>query len=546
MLAISDIKVSIENKNIFVKDEFIRQGDFVRTSTGGLLMYVGGFTAVFPVVVGNEKWAFRCWHANMKDMQHRCEVISKVIQDSGADYLCESSYTNEGIIVDGMIYPTTRMRWVEGVTIKDYICQNKTDKNRLLELAKKFLLLCKDMHQRSFAHGDLQHGNIIVDAYGNLHLVDYDSFFSPELSGTADIITGLIDYQHPKRQSNTIMTEKVDYFSELVIYLSILGIAERPELCELYQVADSERMLFCAEDFKDFQSSRIYSDLYVLGGDISILCIVLSEYLKCTNLSDLIPFYEKMEQISQDIDKCGKIIIKDCTKNLQLISGTTGSISWKTENVDYVEIEGCQYDANASYIYYACQASVPVTRIVNIQFFNKYQRVSHDVVIQILPPPPQPMWKQYIVQICAAIIAVIVLVVLAIYLIKMPPSIASPSPAPTPQPPITNTTEKPKQNVTSTPVSPPVVKKNTQTPTKPKSVTLDYGVWESKNGKSPNSINGQGKLVYTKSVSILGWPGKTAEVGDYIEGRFTNGKPENAWWYSKGGKKKEFLHGSSE
>ncbi|MBQ7530272.1 MAG: hypothetical protein IJT12_01020 [Paludibacteraceae bacterium] len=132
--------------------------------------------------------------------------------------------------------------------------------------------------------------------------------------------------------------------------------------------------------------------------------------------------------------------------------------------------------------------------------------------------------------------------ILVVFLIQRQPQ----NTAPNPQPTITTTTEKPKQDRTSTPVTPPIVKDKPKTKTNPKQLKLSYGTWESKNGMSPNSINGEGILTYNKSVEITGWPGKITEKGDYIKGRFVNGKPENAYWFSKDVKLKEFLHGSSE
>ncbi len=90
------------------------------------------------VIVNKEKWAFRCWHAELGNVRKRFDVISKAIQRAKSPYLCDFVYTDEGIVVDGKIYPTTRMRWVEGVTIKDYICKHKNSKSKLLALADNF------------------------------------------------------------------------------------------------------------------------------------------------------------------------------------------------------------------------------------------------------------------------------------------------------------------------------------------------------------------------------------------------------------------------
>ena len=114
--------------------------------------------------------------------------------------------------------------------------------------------------------------------------------------------------------------------------------------------------------------------------------------------------------------------------------------------------------------------------------------------------------------------------------------------SPTPNPKVKEkTVEVPVEKV----VEKPKVERKTQAPKALNNdIKLDYGVWES--SKSPNKINGRGKLTYTKSAPIKGWQGKVAQPGDYIEGRFENGKPVNANWYDKNGNKKDYLGGSSE
>lgn len=291
MPTIPEIKISIENKDLFVKDEFVRKGNFQRNSNGNLIMFTGGFTAVFPVVVQNEKWAFRCWHANMGNTAQRFKEIAQCVKSSQAKYLCDFAYVDKGILVEGKLYPTTRMRWVEGQTIKDYICNNIYNKSVLLKLADDFLLLINDMHNRGFAHGDLQHGNIMVDKNGLLFLVDYDSFYCPTLKGEKDIIKGLPDYQHPARNKNLFANEKLDYFSEIVIYTSIIAIAENPNLAVKYQVANSEKMLFSKNDFKDIKSSMIFNDLKSLNNKkVLALLEILINYLTKTDINELMPF----------------------------------------------------------------------------------------------------------------------------------------------------------------------------------------------------------------------------------------------------------------
>ena len=291
MPTIPSIRTSVENKEVLVLDEHAKKGTFRRDARGRLIAYAGGFSVVFPYdLPDGTKWAFRCWHSDISNTQKRYETISEAIQKAHLAFLCDFDYIEKGINVEGIIYPTTRMRWIEGITIKEYICKYRQSKDKLIALAENFLAMTRSLHEQSLAHGDLQHGNILVTNDHQLYLVDYDSFYCPKLKGEEDTVTGLPDYQHPARKSNKSISEKLDYFSELIIYLSILSIAEAPSLVEKYKVEDADRLLFAKEDFDDITKSQIYKDIQSLGKQFQELLDVLEEYLKCNSIDELLPF----------------------------------------------------------------------------------------------------------------------------------------------------------------------------------------------------------------------------------------------------------------
>ena len=336
MLTIPNIRTSVENQHSLILDPHAKNGTFLRDARGRLVSYSGGFSVVYPYTIKDEKWVFRCWHSNLGNVRRRFNAISESIRKSKAKYLCNFEYVDEGIVVEGKIYPTTRMRWVEGMNLKNYICKYRSDKNRLLQLAENFLQMVKEMHCNNFAHGDLQHGNIIVNESGEIFLVDYDSFYCPSLKGEPEIVTGLKDYQHPLRSSNLTVSEKIDYFSELIIYLSILSIAYNPSLVDKYNVELADRLLFEASDFEDIQHSRVYSDIYDLGGEFVILLQILEIYLSKKDLSDLLPFDILIDQLTKDPvinsfkTSCGTKILK----------GKRLTFLWEVENYDRILLDG--------------------------------------------------------------------------------------------------------------------------------------------------------------------------------------------------------------
>lgn len=334
MPSISDIKISIRVPSC-IKDTFIREGKFDTLPNGELVMYSGGFTSVFPVTVGSGKWAFRCWHTDLGNMRNRMEQVSSQLTKLSLPYFCEFSYLDEGIVVNGKIYPTTRMKWVQGQTIKDYICTHP-QKKLLVDLAEKFLFMCQDLHKHRIAHGDLQHGNIMVDENGNLFLIDYDSMFVPSMQGQPDIITGLKDYQHPCRRYNKESSEKLDYFSELIIYTSILAIAENEAFLQKYDVENAERLLFSANDYKDLEHTEIYAEIESLGGIFPLLLHILKEYLKEQDISKLMPFDELANKYS----------LTPVIKAFEIVNGNVVyrnsklTLQWEIENYTTLLLNG--------------------------------------------------------------------------------------------------------------------------------------------------------------------------------------------------------------
>jgi serine/threonine protein kinase len=103
--------------------------------------------------------------------------------------------------------------------------------------------MCKTLRENKISHGDLQEGNILIDRNGNIKLVDYDSICIPEIEGQKELVTGLNGYQHPSRFKAGKASLKADYFSELVIYLSILALSENSNLWNKYQVKDTSILI---------------------------------------------------------------------------------------------------------------------------------------------------------------------------------------------------------------------------------------------------------------------------------------------------------------
>lgn len=109
MPTLPSIRTSIENNQSLVIDSFARQGIFRRDKRGRLVAYTGGFSVVYPFEYNNEVWAFRCWHADLGNLRGHFLTLSSALSKLNLPYFCSFTYVDEGIVVEGKKYPTTRM-----------------------------------------------------------------------------------------------------------------------------------------------------------------------------------------------------------------------------------------------------------------------------------------------------------------------------------------------------------------------------------------------------------------------------------------------------
>ena len=296
MERVVDIQSIVDSVQVplLLKDAKVKQMSFVRDSLGNLLRWPGGYAVVFHLTSPSGQWAFRCLHTPLSNISYRLKAISNYFKSVNLPYFCDFDYNECGLIADGERIPTSTMRWVDGEKLSDFIFAHSDRPTILATLAQNFLTMCKAMSQNKIAHGDMQHDNILVSRDASLYLIDYDSVYVPTLKGYSDIIAGKPNYQHPKRKSNNYASEKLDYFSELVIYLSLLAFSKRPSLIREFNIIEKEQLLFCKEDYSSvsaFRNSKGYHQAIALGGECPKLVAILERYLKCNSIDELKPFW---------------------------------------------------------------------------------------------------------------------------------------------------------------------------------------------------------------------------------------------------------------
>jgi hypothetical protein len=210
----------------------------------------GNFASVFRMDADDGRaWAVRCFVRWFDDMGPRYEAVDRHLRRLDGPWRVGFEFQEQGVQVDGEWYPIVKMDWSPGQPLLTYIEKHLWDGPALAYLASRFATLVDELRRSGVAHGDLQHGNVLVAPGGSLRLVDYDGMFVPPLSGFTANELGHRNYQHPGRQPGEFGLH-LDNFASWVIYASLAGLSMDPLLWGRLDGGD-ECLLFRSQDFTD-------------------------------------------------------------------------------------------------------------------------------------------------------------------------------------------------------------------------------------------------------------------------------------------------------
>ncbi|MBU3658692.1 MAG: protein kinase family protein [Flavobacteriales bacterium] len=370
-----DIITAIKNSDIFLKIPELQGAKPRLNPNGSPFAFVGGFNMVFQLEHQNKKWAFRVWHVPMGEHADRYRKISRYLLEKKLSYFADFIYDEKGILVNGTLYDTIRMEWLEGKLLKEYIEENLNNKSKLTKLANDFLEMCKTLRENKISHGDLQEGNILIDRNGNIKLVDYDSICIPEIEGQKELVTGLKGYQHPSRFKCGIASLKADYFSELVIYLSIIALSENTNLWSEYQIKDTQYLLFTENDFDNFENSEIFSDLQKLSYSVKSLTRILCSYLSESDYLNFNPLEHYLT--APKINSLS-------TNKKEVLKGNYVELSWETENYDITYISSGIGNVTGKHSISVLPTNTTTYKLIAENAFDKTEK---EISIEVLPLP---------------------------------------------------------------------------------------------------------------------------------------------------------------
>ena len=250
-----DYNEAIQNPQQCFADSELRSGSPQLSPLGLPRPITGNFASVYRVHCAKRDWAVRCFWREFSDLQTRYSAISAHLAASRLPYTVGFEYLPRGISVKGEWYPILKMEWVEGELLDTFVEKHLAEATTLRVLADSWRQMCAALDRAAVAHGDLQHGNVLV-SNGRLILVDYDGMYVPALSGRGSHETGHPHYQHPKR-SGSHFGKYLDRFSEWSINTSLLALAGKPDLWKQLNGGD-ECLLLRKTDYDDPASSAAF------------------------------------------------------------------------------------------------------------------------------------------------------------------------------------------------------------------------------------------------------------------------------------------------
>ena len=252
----SDYQDALLDPNLCFNDTELMAGQAKKDRLGFPKPDSGTFACVYEVSNTGRTWAVRCFLGQVADRQQRYQALYRYLQAHPLPYFVRFEFLDQGIRVRGVWYPVLKMEWVNGKHLDAFVRDNVEDPSKLRAFAAKWLRMAAELRAAGIAHGDLQHGNILITPSDELRLIDYDGMFVPDLAGNPPNELGHPAYQHPRRSLGDY-SATMDAFSEWIIFGTALALAADPQLWTLAGAGD-DRLVFGRNDYSGPSRSEAF------------------------------------------------------------------------------------------------------------------------------------------------------------------------------------------------------------------------------------------------------------------------------------------------
>jgi len=253
----TDYQDSIQNPHITFEDEGLKTGEVGCDMLGLPKVTSGNFACVYSITTGDERWAIRCFVRQVLGQQGRYARLSQHLLGLDIPCMVAFEYILRGIKVRNEMYPIVKMQWVDGLPLNQFLEENCKDREIMQKLVDRWPPMLESLREHQLAHGDLQHGNVMVTPDAEFRLVDYDGMFTPAFRGKSPEL-GHANFQHPRRTPE-FYNEQLDNFAALVIYTSLIAIKDQPEIFDKFYTGDN--VLLQALDYRNPRESEALKTL---------------------------------------------------------------------------------------------------------------------------------------------------------------------------------------------------------------------------------------------------------------------------------------------
>jgi hypothetical protein len=251
-----EYREALFNTRLCFKDPALVGATVTKDALGLPKPVSGAFASVFTVQnLDGRRWAVKCFTRFVNDQPVRYRRISEALRSVDKPWRVEFEYLTEGVFCRGTWYPALKMEWIEAKGLIPYIEAHLWDSNALAHLAAKFAQMVEDLSVLGIAHGDLQHGNLLVTPAGELKLIDYDGMYAPSLTQLGACEKGHVNYQSPARTMSS-WGPYLDNFSAWIIYSSLIALAIDPGLWSILHNEGDETLIFHKDDYMDHRHSQ--------------------------------------------------------------------------------------------------------------------------------------------------------------------------------------------------------------------------------------------------------------------------------------------------
>ncbi len=263
----SSYSAMLQNPQMAFRDQELRKIAIKRDQHNQPLGMSGQFAVVYKgTFPSGRSMAVRAFTSDKgRERKDRYNVISAHIRQHRVRSLVDFEYHEKGIRAsNGKMYPLLTMEWVPGVILFDWVRTKCLGREKLIlrQAVDRWLELVAELNAAQVAHGDLQQANVMVTEQGEFKLVDYDCMCVPALVGRPNLEIGVAPYQHPQRNSDTLLSPDLDNFSAIFILVVLRALAAEPELWDEYvEQKKYDKLLIQPQDFADPGNSSLYQRL---------------------------------------------------------------------------------------------------------------------------------------------------------------------------------------------------------------------------------------------------------------------------------------------